>query len=332
MSFQSEKNIVRAYYAALDSADDADILGAVEGYIGSEYLWRGYHPFGEITSLADVVNRFWVPLKTSITRLQRRQDVFFAGKNVTPDNNGTWVVSMGHLMGLFDAPWLGIRPTRKMVFLRYAEFHRVADGKIQETAFYFDIPHLMIQAGQNPFPPQTGAHMVQPGPMPHDALLFDDAPIEEGQKTMDAIEAMITDLGQWQLGLPLEEELARTWHDDMIWWGPAGVGATYTIERYAKQHSGPFRAAFKERSKTNHVARVAEGDYGAFFGWPNFTAQHAGGFMGLPASSENLEFRVIDVYRRKDDKLIENWIFIDFLHVMHQQGLDVLKRMEGIEG
>ncbi|NCW62091.1 MAG: nuclear transport factor 2 family protein, partial [Rhodobacteraceae bacterium] len=243
-----------------------------------------------------------------------------------------WVVSMGHLMGLFDAPWLGIRPTRKMAFLRYAEFHRVEGGKICETAFYFDIPHLMIQAGQNPFPPQTGAHMVQPGPMPHDALLYDDAPVEEGQKTMAAIESMIGDLGQWQLGLPLEEELARTWHDDMIWWGPTGIGATYTIERYAKQHSGPFRAAFKERSKTNHIARVAEGHYGGFFGWPNFTARHAGGFMGMPGNSEQLEFRVIDIYRREGDKLIENWIFIDFLHVMNQQGLDVLGRMQGIEG
>jgi predicted ester cyclase len=77
---------------------------------------------------------------------------------------------------------------------------------------------------------------------------------------------------------------------------------------------------------------VAEGHYGGFFGWPNFTAQHAGGFMGLPRNSEQLEFRVIDIYRREGDKLIENWILIDFLHVMHQQGLDVLGRMQGIEG
>ena len=54
--------------------------------------------------------------------------------------------------------------------------------------------------------------------------------------------------------------------------------------------------------------------------------------MGMPKSSERLEFRVIDIYRRQDDKLIENWIFIDLLHVMHQQGLDVLGRMKGIEG
>jgi predicted ester cyclase len=54
--------------------------------------------------------------------------------------------------------------------------------------------------------------------------------------------------------------------------------------------------------------------------------------MGMPGNSERLEFRVIDIYRRKDDKLLENWIFIDLLHVMNQQGLDVLGRMQGIEG
>ena len=332
MSYQVQKQLVRDYNAAIESLSGTDMVAATKELVASDYLWRGFHPFGEITSLENVVTQFWSPLKKSLTALQRREDVFFAGKNVTANNDGIWVVSMGHLMGLFDSPWLGIRPTHKMAFLRYAEFHRVEDGKISETAFYFDIPHLMMQAGQNPFPPQTGAHLVQPGPMPHDALLYDDAPAEEGQKTMAAIESMIGDLGQWQLGLPLEEELARTWHDDMIWWGPAGIGSTYTIARYAKQHSGPLRAAFKERSQTNHIARVAEGDYGGFFGWPNFTALHAGGFMGMPGSSETLEFRVIDIYRRRDDKLIENWIFIDLLHVMYQQGLDVLARMQGFEG
>ena len=55
---------------------------------------------------------------------------------------------------------------------------------------------------------------------------------------------MINDLGQWNSGLPLENELRQTWCEDMIWWGPSGIGATFTIERYAKQHAGPFRAAF----------------------------------------------------------------------------------------
>ena len=147
-----------------------------------------------------------------------------------------------------------------------------------------------------------------------------------GVATLAAINAMISDLGQWDNPLPLEEELAQTWQDDMLWWGPTGVGATYTIERYAKQHSGPFRASFANRSGTGHVCRMAEGAYGGFFGWPNFRATHTGGFMGLPGSEKTLEFRVIDLYRRGDDKLAENWIFIDMLHFMQQQGVDVLLR------
>ncbi len=77
----------------------------------------------------------------------------------------------------------------------------------------------------------------------------------------------------------------------MIWWGPAGIGATYTIERYAKQHSGPFRAAFPGAEGTGTSA-VAEGRFGGFFGWPNFTAIPRGGFMGMPASDTPGEFRV----------------------------------------
>lgn len=330
VDFQAEKHLVREYYAALDAADSSDIAGVLGQYISTDYLWRGFHPFNEMTDSIRVASEFWAPLKISLKRLQRRQDVFMAGKNETDGFDGTWVVSMGHLMGLFDEPWLGIAPTGKMAFLRYCEFNKVAGGKIVETAMYFDIPHLMMQAGLNPFPPQTAAHLVQPGPMTHDGLLFDAQPKAEGDATLAAINAMIGDLGTWQLGLPLEEELARTWHDDMIWWGPAGIGATYTIERYAKQHSGPFRAAFSERSKTNHICRMAEGHYGGFFGWPNFTARHDGGFMGMPASDKHGEMRVIDIYRREGDKLAENWIFIDLLHFWKGLGVDILARMQEV--
>jgi hypothetical protein len=190
----------------------------------------------------------------------------------------------------------------------------------------------MIQAGQNPFPPQTAQHLVQPGPRTHDGLLYDPQPHEEGEKTLAAINAMLSDLGQWQSGQPLEEELRRTWSEDMLWWGPAGIGATYTIPRYARQHSGPFRAAFVDRSKTGHIARLAEGRYGGFFGWPNFTARHTGGFMGLPGSDRPAEFRVVDLYRREGEKLAENWVFIDMLHFLRTQGVDVLGRMAEING
>ncbi len=331
MDFQPEKNLVRAHHAALATATPDTAAAVLAARTAPGWHWRGMHPFHEQHGAEAVADAFWSPFLRAFSRVQRREDIFFAGSNQMDGFQSVWVVSMGHLMGLFDAPWLGIRPTRKMAFVRYCEFNRVENGQITETTLHVDIPHLMIQAGQNPFPPQTAAHLVQPGPLGHGGLLTGPQPADEGARTLAAINAMISDLGTWQLGLPLEEELARTWHDDMIWWGPAGIGATYTIERYAKQHSAPFRAGFTKRSGTGHLARLAEGHFGGFFGWPNFTAVPTGGFMGLPASDKPGEFRVIDLYRREGDMLAENWVFIDILHYLNTQGVDVLGRMAGIE-
>ncbi|MBT8414334.1 MAG: ester cyclase [Boseongicola sp.] len=326
--FQAEKAVVLAHYEALSRATPESVSAILSERVAHDWTWLGVHPFNEQSGVKAVAEAFWTPYLSAFSRVQRRQDIFFAGLNEVDGFKGVWVVSMGHLMGLFDAPWLGIRPTRKIAMLRYAEFNRVESGRIVETAFFCDIPHLMTQAGQSPFPPATAQHLVQPGPISHNGLLLEDAPEDEGKATLAIINAMIGDLGTWNLGIPLEEELARTWHDDMIWWGPEGIGAAFTIERYAKQHSGPFRAAFKERSKTGHLARLAEGHFGGFFGWPNFQAVHEGGFLGMPSSQGQMtEFRVVDIYLRRDDKLAENWIFIDMLHWMKSQGADVLGRL-----
>ena len=325
--YQSEKRLIIDYYKALDSAPSSRITHVLESFTSSNYIWRGFHPFGLQTDINQISEIFWKPFKQALTSMQRREDVFFAGTNFIDNNASIWVCSMGHLIGLFDFPWLGIKPTKKLTMLRYAEFHKVENGKISETAFYFDIPHLMIQAGYSPFSDQKAAHIIQPGPAPHDALLFSDAAVAESKKTMAAINFMIEDLGQWDSGLPLVEELARSWHDDMIWWGPAGIGSTYTIERYAKQHSGPFRAAFSDRTGTGHIARISEGNYGGFFGWPNFTAKPTGGYLDLPPSNQIGEFRVIDIYRREGDKLKENWVFIDLLYFFKQQGIDILNKI-----
>jgi hypothetical protein len=232
-------------------------------------------------------------------------------------------------MGLFDAPWLGIRPTHRIAMLRYAAFHKVEGGRITEEAMFFDIPHLMIQAGQDPFGATTGIHLVQPGPATHDGLLFEAQDQKEGVKTLAAINAMIGDIKTWTGGRtePLVEELRRSWTEDMIWWGPAGIGATYTIERYAEQHAGPFRAAFSDRKFNGHLCKIAEGQFGGFFGWPNLTLTMTGDFMGRAATGQTGDMRVIDMYRRDGDKLAENWIFIDLLHFWSQQGFDVLGQL-----
>lgn len=142
--FSEEKLLIRNLYAELDRSGLGQESEVLARYYASNHIWRGYHPFNEQQGAKAVAEVFWTPLHAALKRMQRREDIFMAGANEMDGFRSVWVVSMGHLMGLFDAPWLGITPTGKMVFLRYCEFNRVEDGKITETAMYFDIPHLMI--------------------------------------------------------------------------------------------------------------------------------------------------------------------------------------------
>ncbi len=244
---------------------------------------------------------------------------------------------MGHFRGLFDADWLGIPATGKIAQLPYAEFHRVSDGKLAETALFCDILRVASQAGVHPLPPQTGADLPNPGPLTHDGQLLEPVDPASGEKTLALVTRMAADISAANAALqgksdaaPLtpQQELQRCWHEDMAWYGPTGIGATYTIERYIKQHQQPFRSQLSDRQFHGHVARIAEGNYCAFFGWPNLHVTPTGGYLGLPGTNIPAPMRVTDVYRRDGDKLAENWVFIDMLHFLNMQGLDILSRLE----
>ena len=334
---QAAKQLVLTFQQTLDAASTEDMESVLESFTAESYLWRGMHPFYEQHGAADVARVFWKPLRDAFAPLQRRPDVFLAGDNeVGKDDQGedyddrVWVCSMGHFFGLFDKPWLGIPPTGKMVFIRYAEFNCVQNGKIVESAFFCDVVSIMQQAGQYPLPPHTGAFFMHPGPLTHDGLLLEDQEPAEGEKTIAVLNQMVADLSELNRSGNDDcppELLAKCWTDDMIWYGPAGIGASYTIPRYQKQHQYPFRENLKDKVFNGHIARFAEGNYACFFGWANLTNTSTGGFLGMTGNETRADMRVVDVYRRDGDKLAENWVFIDVLHFLSMQGLDVLERM-----
>ena len=246
-----------------------------------------------------------------------------AGPNLIDDT--MWVSSMGQFMGLFDDPWLGIRPTGKIAQIPYCEFFRIENGAIVESALWLDIISVMKQTGYSPLGEQTGADIVNPGPRTADGVLLAESDESASQQTLDLIMKMCNDLTGDGMHSD-SQSLTNTWHDDMIWFGPAGIGATYTLERYEQQHQGPFNAGLKNIEFNGHILEHAEGNYGGWFGWPNLRMQQGDGFLGLPASDRQTEMRVVDIYRRDGDKLAENWIFIDFLHYLKLLGVDVLAR------
>lgn len=328
--YQAEKALVLKYFQDMEAASSDTVVDVLRRYVTDDYRFYGVHPFNEMQGAEAVADALWRPLYAAWSPLQRRQDVFIAG---TSEIHGDrWVMSMGHFLGLFDHDWLGMRASRKMAMLRYAEFNCVRDGRIAKTGFFCDLIGIMLQLGINPLPPPTGAPFIYPGPRTHDGLLLGPHDEAEGRATLALINRMVDDLSQLNVTgndrCP-PEVLARSWHEDMIWYGPAPIGASYTIRRYQQQHQYPFREGLRDKVFNGHVCRFAEGNYACFFGWPNLSNTPTGGFLGLPGGVR-ADMRVVDVYRRSGDKLAENWVLIDLPWWLRQQGLDVLERTRSI--
>lgn len=335
---EQAKALIWEYCAAFDSADAHSLPALFQQFIADDYNWRGVYPFRELFGQNEVIKQFWRPLKQSVSHLQRRIDVFIGGYNEVAatdksDEQDVWVMNMSHFTGLFDKPWLDIPPTGRMLNIRYAEFHRVKNNKITTTGLFIDLIGVMQQAGVYPLPPSTGHYFVYPGPRNHQGIQRDTSDGVQTQKTLDVIDRMIDDLDQLNKSGAMDcpiETLRQTWHEDMTWYGPCGIGASYTIERYQRQHQLPFRSGLSNKKFNGHVCRFADGEFACFFGWPNLTNTPKGGFLGLPSSGQ-ANMQVVDIYHCRGDKLSENWVFIDLPWWLKQQGLEVLQRMREMQ-
>ncbi|MEM1188407.1 MAG: ester cyclase [Pseudomonadota bacterium] len=325
---QALKQLALDYCEALAAADPDRVQSVLDAHTAPGYHCYAVHPFGRMDGTAAVAETLWRPLKRDWTSLQRRPFMFMAGTSEIDQTD--WVISAGVFMGLLDGDWLGIPATGRLTTLRFAEFIGFDDGRISRSAFFCDVVDVMQQVGVNPLPESLGATHIFPPPLTQDGLLLGPHPEEQGAQTLALIDRMVDDLSAINADDKLEcppEYLLRTWRDDMAWYGPAGIGATYTVERYQKQHQYPFRTGVKSKQFNGHICRLAEGNYGGFFGWPNLKHVPVGGFLGLPGGQQQVEMRVVDLYRREDDKLAENWIIIDLPWWLKQQGLDVFERL-----
>jgi hypothetical protein len=330
-NYQSQKSLILSFYDKLEGANANSVGKIISQFTKPDFQWYGVYPFNEQKGGDAVAEVFWIPFLSAWSNVQRRQDVFLAGTSEI--DNTDWVISMGHFMGLLDGNWLGLPASRKLAFLRYADFNCIKEGKIIRGSFFCDLIGLMHQLGMNPLRPQTGSSFIYPGPRTHDGLLIKPQEQIESQKTLELVNRMIgdlTDLNKSKDDSPPPDLLRKTWHDDMLWFGPAGIGATYTIQRYQEQHQLPFRRGLKDKVFNGHICRFAEGNYAGFFGWPNLTNTAKGGFLGVPESGIAADMRVVDIYRRQGEKLSENWVLIDLPWWLKQQGVDVLESTNNI--
>ena len=330
-NLQNEKKIVLDYFNDVDNCKNEDLAEIISNHTSENFHMRCTHPFNEIKGPENVANQLWLPIRDSFKPIQRRLDIFYAGINSLEENQDVWISSMGHLMGVFGKSFFGLQPNYKSSLLRFAEFYKVKDNKITEGAIFLDIFNFMQQLGLSFIPESTGLVCVTPGPMNHKGLKFELSDNGESIKTLDLIHRMRDRLVKGSKMKSFKEELELDWKKDMIWWGPGGIGASYTIDGYTRGHTKPFEEGLEFVKFNGHVLSSAEDDLGGWFGWPNLIMKSKGGYLGLTSPSDiESEMRVVDLYRRDGDKIAENWIFIDHLHFLKLLGIDLLEKNKSI--
>jgi len=261
------------------------------------------------------------PLATALPGYQRRTDIAMRGSFA----GAAWTASSGHLIGRFLAPLFGIAPSGRVAWLRYGCFQRWEDGMVAETILLLDLPSLMLQSGAWPLAAPLGPDLLAPGPIDGGGMW----PLGDGAAALAIVEGMIGGLMRFDGSLKTMN-MRDFFAEDFWWFGPAPIGCFRGFEDYYRGHATPFLTAFPDRVGGNHRARFGDGDFVASTGWPSITATHRGdGWLGLKAAGTPITMRVMDFWRARGGKLIENWVMIDIPDLLFQIGIDVFSAAKG---
>ncbi len=309
--------------------------------------WRAAHPMNEMVGLAEALRRIWLPLKAAFPDLERRDLVFLGGTYL----GRIYLAAVGHYFGTMRGDWFGVPATGKTVQLRFGEIWQIGpDGRAVQANLLWDVIDVMRQAGVNPLAPSLGVEMIWPAPLTADGVRPAVSSPAQSVASIEQTLAMHKTLAEHddRHSLSRENLIAMPqrlhWHGKMMWYGPAGIGATRGLDGFVDGHQLPFRTAFhrpqgtfeevnaeRKRHDAGHYIRIGDGPYSVTGGWPSVYAVHnGGGFCGLPPSGKPVVMRVMDFYLHQEGLIRENWVPLDMLHLLKQMGFDALARMSEV--
>jgi len=290
--------------------------------IAMDSVWDVSWPLPQLQGRDTVVDAFLVPLASALSHAQRR-DLFFIGGDNIRKQGGQWCACVTHYVGNFNAALFGLSPSHKLSFLRSGEFYRIENGQITEAKIILDLPDLMHQSGRLPLP-SLGTELTFPAPATQDGLCPTGG---NGAASLDVVQRMLGDLHVYDPetgGSKGQIGEDGTWADDMLWYGPAGVGSNYRWDGFVKDHRTDFLRAFPDRQGGNHYCRIGDANYAAVSGWPSMTMTFQEDYLGQKATGQALTLRVMDFYRVADGRIAENWVTLDYGDLFAQMGRDLI--------
>ena len=323
------RNCLARLRAAQYDWDEATLLAALEEGAAAEAVFRLAFPFGDMHGPRTFHDQALAKLKAAWPDLERRDWIVIAGED---QHGAEWVGCAGHFIGTFTAPFLDIPPTGHLAHMRFHEFYRIEDGRIVEMQALWDIPEVMMQAGAWPMVPSLGREFCIPGPASGDGLFREARDPERSRASRQLIIEMLDYMKRHpSQGGPEVMEMPRFWHQQMNWYGPAGIGTGRGIEGFRNWHQIPFLKGMPDRGgKVDQITYhfFGDNDYAAVTGWPDMiqTISHDG-WLGIPPLGREITMRSLDFWRVEDGLIRENWVMVDLLDMYDQIGVDVFARM-----
>ena len=153
------------------------------------------------------------------------------------------------------------------------------------------------------------------GSRPEQAVLSRGTDLSKTDQTRAVIEGMVDGLNDHRIA-----DIGEFFAQSFCWMGNTGCGTKNGLQEFQDNWQKPFQAAFSDKVCIDE-ARLYMGEWAAAFGRQE--AIHSGEFMGVAASGKKVEIRYMDFWKVEDGKITDNWVMVDFAHVLAQLGHDV---------
>ncbi len=150
---------------------------------------------------------------------------------------------------------------------------------------------------------------------PEQAFRSRDTDMSKTEDTRRVIQGMVQALNDHRI-----DDIGEFFAEDFVWRGNTGCGVKCGLQEFQDNWQRPFQAAFSGKRAIDE-AQLFMGEWAASFGAQH--AVHSGTFMGVPATSKKIEIRYMDFWKVVDGKIVENYVTVDFPHVLAQLGVDV---------
>lgn len=320
------KQIMRAYIRACDE-------GTALPHLASTLRWDGPVPVPPSQNAQEIEEHWLKPLRNAIPDFERQTHIFLSGTSSgridgAPDGR-EWVAATGYLIGQPKAAFYGIPASDKPVRLRWAEFLRIENGEISEIQMQIDLMDWLEQIRLAVMPPYEGASHVWPAPTGLDGILSGEADPATTKQTLDlGRELLFGGLNSFDTKNLTSMGMAHYFHPNLKWYGPGGVGACLSLKEFEDFHQRAWLESFPDR-RVQDLALFAEGPLLAASGTAAVTATFGGKSYrsSPPGAGQPLEFSGLDFWRREGDVFTENWVFVDFVHLYRQMGVDLMDRI-----